>query len=131
MRKKGTMMVMTKSNGLQCIVSSGFGSRVEITYMSAVMLQKVFCSCFLGIWARSWCVSLAIGALQLYVYHVVDNGLVRIVDVAENRWDVEGVRDASTKIMHVADSEIGIRNHAPCRSRINLYIILESLYGMQ
>ena len=53
MRKKGTMIVMTKSSGLQFIVSSGFGSKgVEITYISAVMLQKVSCGCFLGTWAR-------------------------------------------------------------------------------
>lgn len=114
MRKKDTMTVMTKSSGLQCIVSSGCGSKgVEITYISTVMLQKVFCSCFLGTWARFWCVCLAIGALQLCVYHGVDNGLVRIVNVAENRWAVEGVRDASTKIMHVADSEID-RHQKPC-----------------
>ncbi len=87
MGKKGTMIVMTKSSGLQYIVSCGFGSKgFERTYISAVMLQKVFCSCFLGPWARFWCVSLAIGALQLCVYHVVDNGLVRIANVAVNHW---------------------------------------------
>jgi len=123
------MIVMTKSSGLQFIVSSGFGSKgVEITYISAVMLQKVSCGCFLGTWARFWCVSLAIGALQLYVYHGVDNGLVRII---KRRWkslDVEGVRDASTKIMHVADSEIGIINGTLFRSRINKFTILENFY---
>jgi hypothetical protein len=74
------MIVMTKSSGLQGNVSSGFGSKgVEITYISAVMLQKVFCSCFLGTLARIWCVSLATEAVHLCVYHDVDNGLVRIV----------------------------------------------------
>ena len=45
-------------------------------------------------------------------------------NVAENRW----MWKAATKIMHVADSEIGIINGTLFRSRINTFTILESFY---